>query len=233
MAPLIQTDSRLGQGIKISVSNSQAPGVHQIIYGNGHGFGFIVARRFQFDYDPPSFFRNHSPALKDGFGNAAAQIKYRIASGNAEHGNFAFTAVLSHDFPQRGCQNGNLTSINHPKLGAGRAFGRFNLQTMLDGSLPTGKIALQGRSIGWNTTAQLHPDPHVWLDLEDNATFNHGGPCDGTTQNFITPAAFYMVRRKSWGLTHALLTFDAGMQIATTRFHSNNHNLITEMRVGF
>lgn len=233
IAPLIQTDSRLGQGIKFSVSNSRAPGIHQIIYGNGHGFSTIVARRFQFDFNPPSWFRNHSATLKDGFGNAGAQVKVRIASGNAEHGNYALTAVLTHDFAPRGRQNGLLTSVYYPKLGAGRAFGRFNVQTMLDGTLPTGKIAAQGRSIDWNTTAQFHANPHVWLDLENNATFIHGGPWDGATQNFVTPAAFYVVRRKSWGPAHALLIFDAGMQIATTRFHENNHNLITEMRLGF
>jgi hypothetical protein len=233
IAPLIQTDSRLGQGIKFSVSNSRAPGMHQIVYGNNHGFSTIVARRFQFDFNPPSYFRNHSATLKDGFGNAGVQVKVRIASGNAEHGNYAFTAVLSHDFAPRGAQNGFLTSYYFPKLGAGRAFGRFDVQTMIDGTLPTGKIALQGRAIDWNTTAQFHANPHVWLDLENNATFVHGGPWDGATQNFVTPAAYYVVRRKDWGPKHALLIFDAGMQIATTHYHANNHNLITEMRLGF
>jgi hypothetical protein len=212
MAPLCQTDSRLGQGIKFSVANLRAPGMQQIIYGNNHGFSTIVGNRFQLDFDPPSWFRNHSATLNDGFGNAAAQVKVRIASG---------------------AQNGYLSSVYFPRLGAGRAFGRFNVQTMLDGSLPTGKIAAQGRAIDWNVTAQLHPNLHVWLDLENNATFIHAGPFDGATQNFVTPAAFYMVRRRSWGPTHALLTFDAGMQIATTRFHYYNHNLITEIRVGF
>ena len=233
MAPLCQTDTRLGQGIKFSVANLRAPGLHQIIYGNNHGFSTIAGNRFQFDFDPPSWFRNHSTTQPDGFGNAGAQVKYRIASGNARHGNYAFTAVLGHFFAPRGYQNGAFSSVYFPKLGYGRAFGRFNIQTMIDGMLPTAKIYAQGRAIDWNTTAQLHPTPQVWLDVEDNATYFHAGPFDGATQNFLTPVAFYAIRRASWGPTHAVLVFDAGMQIATSRFHYYNHNLITEMRIGF
>ena len=103
----------------------------------------------------------------------------------------------------------------------------------LGGFLPTGKIATQGRAIEWNATAQLHPNAHTWFDVEDNATFNVGGAVGGNTQNFITPAAFYLVRRKGWGPAHAAMVFDAGMQIATSQFHLYNHNLISELRILF
>lgn len=233
MAPLCQTDTRIGQGVKFSVANLRAPGINQIIYGNNHGLSTIVGNRFQFDFDPPSDFRNHSATQPDGFGNAAVQVKYRIASGNAEHGNYAFTAVLFHAFAPRSYQNGYFSSVYFPKLGYGRAFGRFSVQSMLDGQLPTAKIYAQGRAIDFNTTAQFHPNLRLWLDIENNATYIFAGPFDGATQNFITPAAFYAIRRGSWGPTHAVLIFDAGMQIATSRFHYYNHNLITEMRIGF
>lgn len=233
MAPLCQADTRLFQGIKFSVSNQQTNGTRQIVYGNNHGFSTILANRFQFDFNPPSYFRNHSATSPDGFGNAAAQVKLRIASGDARHGNYALTAILFHAFAPRGYQNGYLSSVYYPKLGFGRAFGRFNIQTMLDGQLPTARIHAQGRAIDWNTAAQLHPTPHTWLNLEDNATFYYGGPSDGRKQDFLTPVAFYQLRRAAWGPTHASVTFDAGMQIATSRFHFSNHNLITEMRVGF
>ena len=52
-------------------------------------------------------------------------------------------------------------------------------------------------------------------------------------QNFITPAAFYVVRRKEWKPTHPFLIFDAGMQIATSSFIPYNHNLISEVRILF
>lgn len=82
-------------------------------------------------------------------------------------------------------------------------------------------------------TAQVHPTARTWFDIENNTQFNLGGPHDSTTQNFITPAAFYMVRRAGWQPTHVALVFDGGMQIATTSYHSYNHNLITEVRIIF
>lgn len=73
----------------------------------------------------------------------------------------------------------------------------------------------------------------MWLDVENNAAFNKGGPVDGKAQNFITPTAFYMVWRKDWKPTYAATILNAGMQIATSEFHSYDHNLISEMRVLF
>lgn len=231
MGPLIQSDGRLGQALRFSVSDSSSTGAHPIVYGNNHGVSAVVGRRFQFDFDPPSYFRNHSSALHDGFGNAAAQIKYRVASGNSEHGNYVFTAILDHAFAPRAYQNGSLTSVECPKIAVGRAFRGIAALSTLGGILPAAKIAEQGRGIEWNLTAQIHPSAHTWFDIENNALFNRGGPDDGKIQNFITPAAFYMVRRKAWKPTHASIVFDGGMQIATSSFHFYNHNLITEMRI--
>ena len=233
MGPLIQSDGRLGQAFRFSVANFSMPGAHPINYGNNHGFNVIVARRFQLDCDPPSFFRNHSSTLKDGFGNMGTQVKYRIASGNGEHGNFAVSAVLYHAFAPRVYQNEMLSSFYVPSIAAGKGFGRFAVLSTVGGFLPTAKIYAQGRAIEWNLTAQVHASPHVWFDVENNALSYVTGPFDGKTQDFLTPAAFYMVRRKSWGPAHSALVFDAGMQIATTSFHFYNHNLITEMRILF
>lgn len=233
MGPLIQSDARLTQGMKISVSNANAPGEQILNYGNNHGVSFLGGRRFQFDFNPPSYFRNHSPAFKDGFGNASTQVKYRIASGNAGHGNFAVSAILCRAFAPGAQQNGMLTGYYVPKLAAGKAFGRFDFQSVVSGVLPTGKIAQQGRVVEWNTTAQLHATARTWFDIENNAAYFIGGPAGSESQNFLTPAAFYMIKRRSWEATHPVFVVDGGMQIATSAFHTYNHNLITELRVLF
>jgi hypothetical protein len=233
MGPVIQSDARIGQGLKLSVSKSDFPPVHPIIYGNNKGVSVIVQRRFQLDFDPPSYFRNHSSAQKDGFGNAATQVKMRLASGNAEHGNFALTAILFHGFAPRTYQNQLLSSYYVPSIAAGKGFGRFAVLTTVGGFLPTAKIAAQGRAVDWNLTAQVHASEHAWFDVENNASFFHAGPDDGKIQNFMTPAGYYMVRRKEWAPEHAALVFDCAMQIATSSFHVYNHNLVTEMRITF
>jgi hypothetical protein len=233
MGPVIQSDARLGQAVRFSVSNSACPDAHTISYGNGHGFSLIFDHRLQFDFDAPAFFRNHSARYPDGFGNAATQVKWRIASGNAEHGNYIVSAILWHGFAAGAIQNGADSSTWKPTLAAGRAFRRFAVVSDLGGMLPAANIWQQGRSIAWDTTAQLHPGPRTWFDLENNITFNVGGPFGGQTQNFLTPAAFYQIRRRDWAPEHATVVFDCGMQMATTRFHQYNHNLVTEMRVFF
>lgn len=233
MGPLIQSDPRLSQTVRLSVSNVDFSGMHTFNYGNGKGISFIVDRRFQLDLDPPSYFRNHSVTQKDGFGNAGTQLKYRIASGNAAHGNFAVTAVLFHGFAPRADQNGMLTSYYCPSIATGKAFARFVMLEDVGGFLPTGKIAQQGRAIEWHSTAQMHVTRVSWIDIENNATFFKGGAFDGKIQNMVTPAAFYMIRRKEWNPEHATVVFDGGMQIATSAFHDYNHNLVTEMRVLF
>lgn len=231
MTPLMQSDARLGQAVRISISNQTLAGNHVLVYGNGRGISMIAGRRFQFDVNPPSFYRNHSATAPDGFGNSSTQVKYRIVSGNAEHGNFAVSAVLYHAFGQRIQQNALESSFYAPYINAGKSFGRFAVIGNVGGFLPTSKIEKQGRAVEWNTTAQFHATAHTWFDIENNVAFFHAGPFDGMTQNFVTPAAFVSVRRKSWNPEHAYLVFAAGEQVATTRFNLWNHNLVTEMRI--
>jgi len=233
MAPLIQSDCRLSQAVRISVAQSSAPGERIISYGNNHGVSLIGATRWQLDLNPPAYFRNHSSVFPDGWGNASTQLKYRIASGNAEHGNFAVTAIVAQGFAPRAYQNDALTGYSVPKLAAGKAFSRFNLQSTLGGWLPTGKTGQQGRAIEWNMTGQVHPTARIWLDIEDNATLNYGGPFDGRTQNFVAPAGFFLIRENAWGFRHPPAVLDGGMQIATSHFSLYNHSLITELRILF
>jgi hypothetical protein len=169
----------------------------------------------------------------DGFGDTSTVVKYRITSGNAKHGNFDVAAILNHCFATGSYKNGAVTNTFGPTLAAGVARRRFAVISALGGTLPTGKIAAQGRTIAWNTAGQFHASPHVWLELENNSAFYVGGPRAGKMQNFLTPAAFYVVRRKEWKPTNPFWIFDAGMQIGTSSFHTYNHNLIAETRILF
>jgi hypothetical protein len=204
-----------------------------VSYGNGHGVSLLALNRFQFDIDQPSYITGNPFATKDGFGDVVFQVKGRLASGNAEHGNYAITAILAMDLPTGSNGNGALTTVYVPKLAAGKAFRRFNLQTVVNGVLPTGKIAAQGRVIEWNTTAQFHLADRWFLDLEENAAWNLLGPFNGQTQNFLTPAAFYRLRHREWMGNGRVVMLGSGFQEATTHFHPYNHNLIVETRVLF
>ena len=231
--PLVEADPRLTQYYRFAFSNQfTAAGIQTMNYGNGRGGGIVAFSRVELDFYPPGYIQHHSTAA-DGFGDTAALVKFRIASGNAEHGNYILTAILNHTFASSP-KNGAATDSWNPTLAGGVGFLRkFDVESSIGGAMPTGKIALQGRSVIWNSLVHDHISPHVFLELENNATFYFAGSHDGRMQNFITPAAFYIYKRKDWKPTHPYLVFTGGMQIATSHFHAYNHNAIAEMRVLF
>lgn len=234
IVPLVTPDPRLIQYARVSVSHSYtAAHTETVNYGNGRGFGVISGNRFEFDYVPPTYIQHNAAGSADGFGDTSMVVKYRIASGNAKHGNFDVAAILNRSFATGSNKNGAVTDTYCPTLAGGFALRHFDVISSLGGTMPTEKIAVQGRSIAWNAVAQFHATSHVWFEVGNNATFYIGGAHDGKMQNFVTPAAFYVVRRKEWKPTHPFLVIDAGMQIATSGFHTYNHNLISETRILF
>ena len=232
--PVVEADPRLVQYYRFAFSHEYAPtGTETVNFGNNRGGGIIAWNRAEFDFTPPSYTQHNSTAA-NGFGDFAAQMKYRIASGNANHGNFIVTALLSHTFATGSGKNGALTDTWVPTIAGAKGFLKhYDVETSLCGTMPTGKIATQGRSIAWNSLVHDHLTRTIWLELEDNSTFYYAGGHDGMMQNFVTPAVFYFFRRKEWQPTHPFLVFDSGMQIATSGFHTYNHNLISEMRILF
>jgi len=234
ITPLVAADPRLVQFVRLSISNEYAPSrTLTTSYGNARGAGIIAGDRYEFDYIPPSYFQHNSVA-QDGFGDMSVLAKYRIGSGDAEHGDYIVTAMLSHCFATGSYSNGVLTDSFSPTLAGGLGLGRrYEVESTLGGTLPTGKIVSQGRSIAWNALVQIQATKHFWGELENNATYYFNGRYDGKMQNFVTPAVFYVVRRKEWKPAHPFFIFDGGMQIATSRFHTYNHNLISEMRMLF
>src|SRR5665213_302061 len=231
--PVVEAEPRLTQYYRFAFSNEFTPARTQTVnYGNGRGGGIVAFNRFEFDYFPPNYIQHNSSAT-DGFGDTTALVKFRIASGNAEHGNYIATAILGHTFASSP-HNGALTDVWNPTLAGGIGFLRhFDVESSLRGSLPTGKIATQGRTVAWNALVHDRVTAHGWLEIENNATYYFAGSHDGKIQNFITPAGYYVLKRKDWTPTHPYLVFAEGMQIATSGFHTYNHNLISEMRILF
>jgi hypothetical protein len=233
VTPLVAADPRLVQYERLSFSSQRtSTGTRTTSYGNGRGAGVIVANRFEFDWMAPAYIQHNSSAA-DGFGDTSLVGKVRIASGNAQHGNFDVAAILAHCFATGSYKNGAVTDSFTPTLAAAYAFRRYDAIFTLAGTLPTGKIAAQDRSIAWNSLVQAHVTKKAWFEVENNATYYFAGSHDGKMQNFVTPAAFYVLRRKDWSPTHSFLVFDCGMQIATSGFHTYNHNLIAETRFMF
>jgi hypothetical protein len=233
--PLVEAEPRLTQYYRFAFSHQYTgSGAATLDYGNGRGGGIVAWNRCEFDAFPPGYIQHNTPGTADGFGDTELLVKLRLFSANAGHGNYIATFLLGRSFPTGSHTNGAQTGVWFPTLAGGKGITRrLDVESSLGGSMPTGKIAQQGRSIAWNTLTQLHTSTSTWLELENNALYHIGGPHDGHMENFLTPAAYYVLRSPEWSPTHPVLVFATGMQIATSAFHSNNHNFIAEMRILF
>jgi len=179
---------------------------------------------------PPPYIVHSNPALKDGFGDWGFLLKYRIVAANEEHGNYILTAFFQATFPTGQYKNGSSKAIITPTIAYGKGFGRFDIQGTFGATLPTGNEAKIGRTFPWNNAFQYHVSKKLWPEIETNYTHFQDGPNRGKTQVFMTPGIlfgnFHVGKRLS-------LNFGGGFQVATTRFHVNNHNGIFTVRFPF
>ena len=202
-------------------------------FDNSKGVNLIPWANTEIVVNLPPYIKHNSTAI-DGFGDMSFQGKYRIASGNQQHGNYTLSAWVLATVPTGSHKNGSTDASIAPTVGGGKGFGRFDVQTTIGATLPTGNpaIANSGRPVAWNTVAQYHIGKLFWPEIESNTTFYKGGANDGKAQEFITPG---MIVGKC-GLhpsdpkSRPGLAFGAGMQIAASHFHSFNHGLVLTAR---
>ena len=230
--PLATTTPRLEEEFRYDIlwqtSNS---GVTTENYGGAKGLELIPASRIEVILvGPPAFVVHNNPAVKNGFGEWGFLVKYRILSSNEEHGNYILTAFFQTTFPTGQYSNGATDSIITPTIAYGKGFGDFDVQGTFGVTLPTGNEAKIGHSYLWNNAFQYHLDRRFWPEVEMNYTHFQDGPNNAKTQVFLTPG-LVIGRIHIW--KRVAFTVGGGFQIATTQFHTNNHNGILSVRFPF
>ncbi len=202
-------------------------------YGNTKGFDLVPWYKLEFDIYIPPYIQHNSPA-KDGFGDFSMLFKYRLLGADHAHGDYALSFALATTLPTGSYKNGSLTSTVTPTLFAGKGFGKFDVQSSLGVTFPTGDTAKQGRTMVWNTAAQYQVGKLFWPEVEDNASFFLGGPRNGLMQNFLTPGLVVSKFKLEKDPQNRLaVMFGGGMQIATSGFHTYNHGLVLTARMLF
>ena len=204
-------------------------------YDTSKGLNLVPWADTEIDVNLPPYFEHSVPSAKDGAGDMSFLLKYRFLTGNEAHGNYALIACVIATIPTGSHKNGSSDATVAPTFGAAKGFGRFNVQSTLGATLPTGSTTKLGRPILWNAAGQYHLGKYLWPELEFNSTYFHGGPNDAKTQSFVTPG-FTVGRikvRSSEENSRLGIGIGGGMQIATSRFHSNNHGLIFTGRLLF
>jgi hypothetical protein len=200
---------------------------------NSKGLNLVPWANTELAINLPPWIQHHTTA-KDGFADFSFLVKYRIASGNAQHGNYTVSAWALTTLPTGSYKNGSTNASIQPNLGVGKGFGNFDVQSTLGAVLPTGSPAITatGRPVLWNTVAQYRIGKLFWPELESNATFYQGGANGGKAQEFFTPGLIVgkCALHPSKPSSRPGLAFGAGMQIAASRFHSYNHELVFTAR---
>jgi hypothetical protein len=232
--PLVTASSGLLQVARTDFVRQIAPaGTDTWNYDNSKGVNVVPWYRVEFDALAPPYIQ-HNSAAKDGAGDFSMLLKYRLAAGNETHGNYSLSFSVAGTLPTGSYKNGSLAATISPTLCAGKGYGKLDVQSTLGAVLPAGDTAKLGRVVMWNAVTQYRLGKLFWPEIENNATFYHGGSNDGRTQNFVTPGL--MVSKIKLGhdpRNRLALVFGAGMQIATTHFHTYNHGLVLTTRLLF
>jgi hypothetical protein len=231
VTPLVTTTPRLEQRYRYDIVWQGAPnGAVSENYGNGKGLTFIPAAPIEFTFSQPAYVVPNQPGKSAGFGDLNFQAKYRLFAANEENGNYIVTMVLLASVPTGHHGIGASDAIISPTVVGGKGFGRFDFQSSLGFSLPTGAAGIIGRSMIANTTLQYHLGRFFWPEVESNTTYFLIGPHAGRTQEFITPG---LVLGRLRLYRHLRLTVGGGMQTAVSHFHASNHNWILSVRFPF
>jgi hypothetical protein len=203
------------------------------IYGNSKGFDLIPWYKTEVDVTLPSYIE-HNSKVRDGAGDWLMLAKYRFFAAVPKHGDYSFSASLNGTLPTASYKNGSSDGSIAPALYGGKGFRRFDAQSSVAITFPTGHTSRSGRPIAWNTVAQYMAPRLFWPEVEYNSTFYRGGPNDGRIQAFVTPGLMISKIKFSHGSNSRLaFIFGGGMQIATSEFHSYNHAVIATGRISF
>jgi len=229
ITPIATTTPRLEEEFRYDQlwqTNNQ--GITTNNYDGGKGLELIPFEKVELIFNVPPYLAHNNPAVHDGFGDTAFLVKYRLLSANEKHGGYILTAFLGWALPTGDHKNGALHATITPTIAYGKGFGGFDLQGTFGATLPVADTNLLGRTYSWNNALQYRLFRKLWPEVEMNSTFFQGGKNAGERQNFATPG-LVLGRFPLWGRVG--FAVGAGYQIATTHFHTTNHNAILSVRV--
>jgi len=230
ITPIATTTPRLEEEFRYDqIWQTNAEGVTTDNYDGGKGLELIPFDKVEVIFNAPPYLEHNSTA-KDGWGDVAFLVKYRLLSANEQHGNYILTAFLGWSVPTGSYNNGALYAIITPTIAYGKGLRDFDLQGTFGIALPTADTNIVGRNYLWNNTFQYRVFKRVWPEVELNSTFFQDGAHDGKKQNFVTPGVVFG-RFSLW--KRLGFTIGGGYQIASTHFHTSNHNGILSVRFPF
>jgi hypothetical protein len=198
------------------------------------GLNLIPAANTEVDTNLPPYLVHSVPKVLNGAGDMSFLLKYRFLAGNADHGSYVLSSFLSATIPTGSYKNGSTDAAVSPNIGVGKGIRWFDVQSTFGASLPVEDTAKLGRTITWNTALQAHVAKYFWPEVEFNSTFFKGGVNDGKNQVFAAPGLIVTHKLKPEDARSRLsVCGGAAMQIATSQFHTYNHEIAVTTRFLF
>jgi len=257
MTPLVTVTPRLEQEFRFDFydqqngTGSQGNGQHLVNYGGPGGarIEFIPAYNWEVIVAPPPYVTASGPkGSAEGWGDwPAFLVKYRVASANAQNGDYIVTAFFQMSDPLgTPAKISNNVVTAQPTLAVGKGWGDFDIQMTFSQQYPVGGLASPGNTAAvnmanygdpflWNTTFQYHFMQYFWPELEVNYEYWPNGEHQGLSQVLLTPGIIF--GRFKIGMDSPTrpinLIFGAGYQIAVTPNPVTSNNWVATARITF
>jgi hypothetical protein len=199
VTPVATTTPRLEEEYRYDQFwQTNAKGITTNNYDGGKGVELIPFEKVEVIFNLPPYLVHNDPKMRDGFGDVAFLVKYRLLSQTDEHGNYILTAFLGWSLPTADHKNGAPHAVITPTIAYGKGLGNFDLQGTFGIGMPTADTNLLGRTYSWNNAFQYRAFQRIWPEVELNSTFFQDGKNDGLKQVFVTPGLL-MGRFHLWG----------------------------------
>lgn len=230
IAPLFTTTPRLLEQLRYDTTTQPKLGFTTTNFGAGKGLELIPIGNTELLISAPPFATHNKPDVQDGLGDMSFLLKYRMASGNEESGNYIVTAFLGASVPTGTYSNGAMAAMITPTIAAGKGWGHFDFQTTFGVAAPTDHMDKLGTPLTHNVAFQYRVLGNLWPEIEVNSTFWVNGSQEGKKQVFVSPGLiggkFHLWKRLG-------VTVGGGVQIPTTHFHTVDRTYLTSIRFPF
>lgn len=228
ITPLFTTTPRLEEEFRSDITWTPTSSGDNLNYGGGKGLELIPTEHTEIILGVPPY---QVPATGSaGGGNIPLLLKYRLLASNEEGANYIVTAFLGGSIPagRFATPYGSIT----PTIAFGKGFHKFDFQSTLGWTIPTGGRQKSGTPIAYNLALQYRVLRKLWPEVEVNSTFwpNGSVSLDGKKQTFISPGLI-VGRVHVW--RRLGMTIGAGEQIAASHYHQSNHAKTLSVRFPF
>jgi opacity protein-like surface antigen len=230
IAPLFTTTPRLLEQLRFDSVTQPKKGYETTNFGGGKGLELIPFGNTEVVISTPPFVSHDKPGVQDGIGDMSFLLKYRLAAGNEEGGNYILTAFLGASVPTGTYSNGATAAILTPTIAGGKGWGNFDFQTTFAIAVPTSHMDKLGTPLAHNIAFQYRVFRKFWPEVEVNSTFWANGSLAGDKQVFLSPGLiagkFHLWRRLG-------VTVGGGVQIPVTHFHTVDRTYLASVRFPF